>query len=133
MFNNIFQTEFAKNYVNSKFSLFSSGKHYSKGVLYTFYSDKLNLIEIGFAKNNKILEDKIKRKEFILLDKKNGNPLDFLLIIKTLKLLNVKLFNRNYFNYSNKTLRHLKTLGWPIGNSIYKRRIIRKKFSCALT
>ena len=104
-----------------------------KGLLYTFYSDQLNLIEIGFANNNKILEDKLKRKEFILLDKKNGNSLELFLVIKTLKLLGVELINNNYCNYSNKTLRHLKTLSWPIGNSIYKKRIIRKKISYALT
>ena len=133
MLNNIFQIELKENYFISRFKLFSKNRLSSKGILYTFYSDQLNLIEIGFAKNNKILKEKMRRKEFILLDKKDGNPLDLFLIIKTLKMLDIKLFHRNYFIYSNKTLRHLKTLGWPIGNSLYKKRIIRKRISYALT
>tara|TARA_B100000609_G_scaffold199553_1_gene204069 strand:+ start:2916 stop:3326 length:411 start_codon:yes stop_codon:yes gene_type:complete len=133
MFNNIFQSQFKRNNSTLKFRLFSREKDSRRGLVYTLYSDQLNLIEIGYAKNNKILEDKIKEKQFILLEKKYGNPLDLFLIIKTLKLLNVEFLNSNYFILSYKTLRHLKTLGWPIGNSLYKKRIIRKKISYALT
>ena len=133
MFNNIFQSQFKRNNSTLKFRLFSREKDSRRGLVYTLYSDQLNLIEIGYAKNNKILEDKIKEKQFILLEKKYGNPLDLFLIIKTLKLLNVEFLNSNYFIFSYKTLRHLKTLGWPIGNSLYKKRIIRKKISYALT
>ncbi len=133
MFNNIFQSQFKRNNSTLKSRLFSREKDSRRGLVYTLYSDQLNLIEIGYAKNNKILEDKIKEKQFILLEKKYGNPLDLFLIIKTLKLLNVEFLNSNYFLLSYKTLRHLKTLGWPIGNSLYKKRIIRKKISYALT
>ena len=132
MFNNIFQSQFKRNNSTLKFRLFSREKDSRRGLVYTLYSDQLNLIEIGYAKNNKILEDKIKEKQFILLEKKYGNPLDLFLIIKTLKLLNVEVLNSNYFIFSYKTLRHLKTLGWPIGRSLYKHRKITKVLSyCA--
>ena len=97
MFNNIFQSQFKRNNSTLKFRLFSREKDSRRGLVYTLYSDQLNLIEIGYAKNNKILEDKIKEKQFILLEKKYGNPLDLFLIIKTLKLLNVEFLNSNYF------------------------------------
>ena len=133
MSNDIFQIKFKLNNLVAKFKLFIRAEDSRIGIIYTLYSDKFNLIELGFAKNNKILKDRIKKSEFILLDKRNGKFLDLLLLKKTLEKLDVNIFQNNYCTYSEKTLRHLKTLGWPIGNSLYKKRIIRKKISYALT
>ena len=133
MSNDIFQIKFKLNNLVAKFKLFIRAEDSRIGIIYTLYSDKFNLIELGFAKNNKILKDRIKKNKFILLDKRNGRFLDLFLLKKTLKILDVKIFRDKYCKYSEKTLRHLITLGWPVGNSLYKKRLIRKKISYALT
>ena len=106
----------------------SNHKNFNNGIVYTLYSDRLNLIEIGFAENINILNNKLIEKKFILLDKKNGSLLELNLLIETLKELGVSLLNNKYFKYKNSHLRHLNTLGWPIGKSLYKQKPIQKKF-----
>ena len=101
------------------------------GIIYTLYSDKSNLIEIGFAQNNKILENKLFKNEFILLDKKKGKKKELNLLIKTLNELNVKFSDNLIFKYSDTLLKHLSILGWPVGRSLYKQRTIKKEFSYA--
>ena len=97
------------------------------GIVYTLYSDRLNLLEIGFAENKNILNNKLIQEKFILLDQKSGSLMELNILIKALKQLGVSLLNNKYFKYKNSYLRHLNTLGWPIGNSLYKQRLIRKK------
>ena len=97
------------------------------GIIYTLYSDKLNLVEIGFAENKNILNDKLIQEKFILLDKKNGSLMELNILIETLKQLGISLLNNRYFKYKDSYLRHLNTLGWPIGKSLHKQKIVRKK------
>ena len=89
------------------------------GIVYTLYSNSLDLIEIGFAENDKILKNKVLRSDFILLDKKIGREQDL--------NFSSKLNSR----YSNTLIRHLSTLGWPVGRSLYKQRKIKKELSLA--
>ena len=106
--------------------------HNSKiGIIYTLYSYKLNSIEIGFAENNKIIENKLLQSGSVLLDKKSGNEHDLNLLIKTLKELDINFSNELYCKYSNKLIRHLSSLGWPVGLSIHKQRKIKKTLSFA--
>ena len=102
-------------------------KHKS-GIIYTLYSEKLNLIEVGFTKNNKTLETILLKNKFILLDKKEGEYMDLNLIKETLKQLGLKLLDKKYYKFSNLTIRRLSLLGWPTGNSICKQRKIKKLF-----
>ena len=97
------------------------------GIVYTLYSDRLNLLEIGFAENKNILNNKLIQEKFILLDQKSGSIMELNILIETLKQLGVSLLNNKYFKYKNSYLRHLNTLGWPIGKSLYKQNLIRKK------
>jgi len=53
------------------------------------------------------------------------------LLINTLKELGFKYSDNLYFKYTNYLMRHLYTLGWPIGRSLYKRRKIKKELLCA--
>ena len=101
------------------------------GIIYTLYSDKFNSIEVGFAENNKTIEKKILKRDLILLDKKRGKEQDLNLLIKTLNELDGNLSNKLNFKYSNGLIRHLSTLGWPVGRTLYKQRKIKKVFSCA--
>ena len=101
------------------------------GLIYTLYSDRFNLLEVGFAENNKILETKLLKKEFILLDKKIGKAEHLNLLIKTLKELNFEFSSELSYKYSNILMKHLSTLGWPVGKSLYKQRIIKKEISYA--
>ena len=99
------------------------------GIIYTLYSHKLNSIEVGFAENNRIMQNKLLHSDKILLDKKKGKEQDLTLLIKTLNELDINLSSRLNFKYSNSLIRHLSTLGWPVGRSIYKQRIIKKELS----
>ncbi len=101
------------------------------GLIYTLYSDRFNLLEVGFAENNKILETKLLKKEFILLDKKIGKAEHLNLLIKTLKELNFEFYSELSYKYSNILMKHLSTLGWPVGKSLYKQRKIKKEISYA--
>ena len=105
----------------------SKPKKSVNGIVYTLYSDRLNLVEIGFAENKNILNNKLIKEKFILLDQKSGSLMELNILIETLKQLGVSLLNNKYFKYKNSYLRHLNTLGWPIGKSFYKQKLIRKK------
>ena len=106
----------------------SKSKKSGNGIVYTLYSDRLNLLEIGFAENQNILNNKLIQEKFILLDQKRGSLMELNILIETLKQLGVSLLNNKYFKYKNSYLRYLNTLGWPIGKSLYKQKLIRKKF-----
>ena len=99
------------------------------GIVYTLYSDRFNSIEVGFAENNKILKNKVLQSNSILLDKKKGKEQDLNLLIKTLNELDINFSSRLNFKYSNILIRHLSTLGWPVGRSLYKQRTIKKELS----
>ncbi len=101
------------------------------GIVYTLYSDRFNSIEVGFAENDKILKNKILQSNSILLDKKKGKEQELNLLIKTLNELDINLASRLNFRYSNILIRHLSTLGWPVGRSLYKQRKIKKELSLA--
>ena len=113
-------------------SFFNFAPQQSKyGIVYTFYSDKFNSIEVGFAENNTILQNKLLQSDSILLDKRRGKQQDLNLLIKTLNELDIKFISKLNFKYSNTLIRHLSTLGWPVGRSLYKQRKIKKELSIA--
>ena len=101
------------------------------GILYTLYSDRFNSIEVGFAENDKILKNKVLQSDLILLDKKRGKEQDLNLLIKTLNELDINFSSKFNSRYSNILMRHLCTLGWPVGRSLYKQRNIKKELSSA--
>ena len=121
-----------KKYCKLISSPLNLARHKSKfGIIYTLYSDSNNSIEVGFAINDKILQNKILHSDSILLDKKRGKELDLELLIKTLNAMDINFSNKLNFKYSNILIRHLSTLGWPVGRSLYKQRIIKKEISFA--
>ncbi len=101
------------------------------GILYTLYSDKLNLLKVGFANDERSLEYKLLTKGFILLDKKKGKERELNLLINFLSEFGVQYSGNFNYYYSNTIMRHLSTLGWPIGTSLHKQRKITKVLSCA--
>jgi len=101
------------------------------GFIYTLYSDRLNSIEVGFAENSKTLQNRVLKTDSILLDKKIGKKQDLSLLIKTLNELDIHFSRKLNFKYSDILIRHLATLGWPVGRSLYKQRKIKKEFSFA--
>ena len=104
---------------------------YKFGILYTLYSDRFNSIEVGFAENNKNLENKLLQSKSVLLDKKNGKEQELNLLINTLNELGIKLTDKLSYKYSDTLIKHLSTLNWPIGNSLYKKRKIKKEILLA--
>ena len=117
--------------IPSTFDLGTTHQRFEHGVIYTLYSDRFDLIEIGFVKNNRVLENKILKKDFILLDKKTGKKNELNLLINTLREFGFKFSNNLNLKYSNTLMRHLSILGWPTGRSLYKQRKIKKEFSFA--
>ena len=123
-----------KVFINSSLSekLISKRNSLKDGFIYTLYSDNSNLIEVGFTKSNKILENKLMNKKFILLDKKKGSLKDLRTLKRTLEELGLLILNNKYYKYSELLIRHLHTLGWPVGRSLYKQRVIKKKILYAV-
>ncbi len=120
-----------KTLISSSFNIDSSTDKFKDGIIYTLYSDEFNLLKVGFAENDKVLEKKLSSNAFILLDMKKGHKKELFLLITTLKELGIKYSDNLYFKYSSSLMRHLSTLGWPIGRSLYKQRKIKKELLCA--
>ena len=120
-----------KKLISSRLNLDTSIDKFKDGIIYTLYSDQFNTLIVGFAENDKVLEKKLSSEALILLDMKKGNKKDLCLLINTLKELGIKYSANFYFKYSRSLMRHLSTLGWPIGSSLYKQRKIKKELVCA--
>ena len=120
-----------KTLISTRFNENTSTEKFKDGIIYTFYSDEFNSLKVGFAENDKVLEEKLLSEALILLDRKKGNKKDLFLLINTLKELGIKYSDNLYFKYSGTLMRHLTTLGWPIGKSLHKQRKIKKELLCA--
>ena len=118
-----------RNFISSSLNLDFVSQNSEFGIIYTLYSDKSNSIEVGFAKNYKLIEKKLLKSDQILLDKKRGKEKDLNLLIKTLNEFDSNVSSKSNFKYSNILIRHLSTLGWPVGRSLYKQRKIKKELS----
>ena len=116
-------------FISSSLNLDFVSKKSRFGIIYTLYSDKLNSIEVGFAENNKTIKNKLLQSDLILLDQKRGKEQDLNLLIKTLNELDINFSSKLKSRYSNILIRHLFTLGWPVGRSLYKQRNIKKELS----
>ena len=120
-----------KTLISSSFNVDTSKDKFKDGIIYTLYSDELNSLKVGFAENDRVLEKKLSSEGLILLDRKVGKKKELLLLITTLKELGIQYSNNSYFKYSSSLMRHLFTLGWPVGRSLYKQRKIKKELLCA--
>ena len=119
-----------KTLISSRFKVDTSIDKFKDGIIFTLYSDKFDSLKVGFAENDEVLEKKLLSDSLILLEKK-GNKKDLSLLITTLEELGVKYSGNFYFKYSSSLMRHLSTLGWPVGRSLYKQRKIKKELLCA--
>ena len=99
----------------STFKVDSPKDRFKDGIIYTLYSDKFNSLKVGFAENDRILETKLSSGAFILLDRKKGKKKELILLINTLNELDFKSSDNLYFKYSISLVKHLSTLGWPVG------------------
>ena len=120
-----------KTLISSRFNADTSSDKFKDGIIYTLYSDEFNSLKFGFAENDNVLEKKLSSKALVLLDMKKGNKKDLFLLITTLKELGIKYSDNLCFKYSCSLMRHLSTLGWPVGRSLYKQRKIKKVLLCA--
>ena len=120
-----------KTLISSRFNVDDSVNKFEDGIIFTLYSDAFNSIKVGFAENDKALEKKLSSEALILLDMKKGKKKDLCLLITTLNELGIKYSDNFYFKYSSSLMKHLSTLGWPVGRSLYKQRKIKKELICA--
>ena len=117
--------------ISSAFNVNKSTDKFQNGIIYTLYSDEFNSIKVGFAENERVLENKLSSEVLILLEWEKGNKENLFLLVNTLKELGFKYSGNLYFKYSSSLMKHLYTLGWPIGRSLYKQRKIKKELLCA--
>ena len=120
-----------KTLISSRFNVDTSEDKFKDGIIYTLYSDKFNSLKVGFAENNEVLRKRISSDPLILLDMKKGNKKDLILLTNILKELGIKYSENLSYKYSSYLMRHLSTLGWPVGRSLYKQRKIKKELLCA--
>ena len=120
-----------KTLISSRFNVYTSEDKFKDGIIYTLYSDEFNSIKVGFAENEMVLKNKLSSDALILLEWEKGKKENLFLLVNTLKELGFKYSDNLYFKYSSSLMRHLYTLGWPIGRSLYKRRKIKKELLCA--
>ena len=120
-----------KTLISSTFNVYNSEDKIKDGIIYTVYSDACNSLKFDFAENDKVLEKKLSSESLILLDMKKGKKKDLCLLITTLNELGIKYSDNFYFKYSGSLMKHLSTLGWPVGRSLYKQRVIKKELVCA--
>ncbi len=120
-----------QTFISSTFNVNTSTNKSKDGIIFTLYSDKFNSLKVGFAENESVLEKKLSTEALILLDRKKGNKKELFLLMNTLKELGIEYSENLYFKYSSSLMRHLSTLGWPIGRSLYKQRKIKKELICA--
>ena len=120
-----------KTLTSSRFDVDTSVDKFKDGIIYTLYSDEFNSLKVGFVENDKVLEKKLSSESLILLERKKGNQKDLFLLINTLKELGIKYSDNLNLKYSSSLMRHLSTLGWPVGRSLYKQRKIKKELVCA--
>ncbi len=55
-----------KTLISSRFNVNNSVNKFEDGIIYTLYSDALNLLKVGFAENDKVLEKKLSSETLIL-------------------------------------------------------------------
>ena len=120
-----------KTLLSSRFNEDTFKDKFKDGIIYTLYSDEFNSLKFGFAENDEVLEKKLSGEALIFLDMKKGSKKDLFLLISTLRELGIKNSENLYFKYSDSLMRHLSTLGWPLGRSLYKQRKIKKELVCA--
>ena len=120
-----------KTLISSIFNEDTPTDMFKEGIIYTLYYDEFNSIKVGFEENDRVLKNKLSSKAFIILDIKKGNKKDLFILITTLKELGIKYSENLFFPYSSTLMRHLSTLGWPVGRSLYKQRKIKKELLCA--
>ena len=120
-----------QSFISSNFNVNSSKDKFKDGIIYTLYSDKCYCLKVGFSENVSAIDNKLSSEALILLDMKKGNKKELFLLVKTLKELGIEYSGNLYFKYSSSLMRHLSTLGWPVGRSLYKQRKIKKELICA--
>ena len=112
------------------FNLEISSDRFKEGIVYTLYSTKFNSLEIGFAENDEVMESKLSNRAMVLLDRKKGTKKELFLLKNTLNELGIKYSDNLNLKFSSSLIRHLSTLGWPVGRSLYKQRKIKKELVC---
>ena len=120
-----------KTSISSGLNVNTFSDKFMNGIIYTLYSDKFHSLKVGFAENERVLENQLSSENLILLECEKGNNKNLFLLLKTLKELGFKYSDNLYFKYSSSLMRHLYTLGWPVGKSLFKQRKIKKELICA--
>ena len=61
-----------KRLISSRFNVDTSVEKFKDGIIYTLFSDEFNSIKVGFAENERVLENKLSSDALILLEWEKG-------------------------------------------------------------
>ena len=96
----------------------------NKGYIYTFKNVISNNILIGFSNVLKLVSDDLNLKGYILIDKKKGSENDFKELRNVLSELGYHPSSEyQSYNYSEKLIKILGILGWPMGSFSHSKKI----------
>ncbi len=97
-----------------------------QGYLYTSYEKGNKVIRIGFIQYLNKLKMIYQDIDYEILGQRKGTLKEERLLKATLNEMGFYTKNREgEYHYSNSLMRHLKILGWPIGNLLKQQRRIK--------
>ena len=96
------------------------------GFIYTCYRKYDRKIFIGYIKSLEILQELEIKNSYSIIDKRLGSYRESLILKKSRREIGpYKQSIDGSYNYSESLVKHLNTLGWPVGN-LYKLNKINK-------
>ena len=87
-----------------------------EGRIYTAFRAIDQTLTLGYCDNIDGIGEKLRDRNFVVLDNRRGTRREQRLMLLTLKEIGISSsYSENCFSASPNTLRYLKHLGWPIG------------------
>ena len=88
-----------------------------QGRIYTAYRVIDQTLYLGYSENINAIGEQLRERDFVLLASRRGTRREQRLLLLTLKEIGIaSSYSENCFNASPNTVRHLRHLGWPLGN-----------------
>ena len=88
-----------------------------KAMVYTFLRDIDQTIAIGYSENLALVQSDFEARGFQLVGARRGTRREERLLLLTLKEIGLQTtYDNNYFEVDSIVIRHLKQLGWPMGD-----------------
>ncbi|MCB4406751.1 hypothetical protein [Synechococcus sp. MU1642] len=88
-----------------------------EGRIYTAYRAIDQTLSLGYSNKIDAISEQLRERNFAMIASRRGTRREQRLLLLTLKEIGItSSYSENCFNASANTLRHLRHLGWPLGN-----------------